>query len=350
MRAMRLAPALLAAMVFSVSLALPPAAVNGDTWQPLTTGVTVSLRGLHAVDENIVWAAGSNGTVLRTTDGGRTWSSFSAGAGLELRDVHALDAKTAYVLAVSEPAAILRTTDGGETWAELYRSPHPEAFLDSFTFLDRNRAIVFGDPVDGAFLILTTDDGGATWKPAADIPAAHTGEAAFAASGTCVVSVGGRAWIGTGGLSSRVLRSTDGGRTWQAVTTPMISGEPTTGIYSVAFGHAGNGVLVGGDYTKPEETTSNAAFTTDGGKTWRGVAEGSRPRGQRAAAAWVPGQGQTVMAVGRTGTDLSRDGGRTWSPLSEQGYYALSFAPGGEGYAVGADGRAARLRWDPDKK
>lgn len=317
--------------------------LSGATWQIADTGSQAVLRGVHAVHENLVWATGSDGTVLRTQDGGVSWDRFAVGAGLDVRDVHAFDASTAYVLVVTAPAGILRTTDGGESWQEMYRSPHQDAFFDSFTFLDRRRAILFGDPVNGTFLILTTHDGGTTWISADVIPAAREGEAAFAASGTCVASVGDQAWIGTGGMASRVLRSTDQGRTWEASASSMISGEPTTGIYSIAFRDSLSGVVVGGDYTRPEQAMRNAAFTTDGGLTWNPVPEDSLPRGQRAAAAWIPGLDQALITVGRTGTDYSQDGGRTWAPLNDQGFYALSFAPDGSGWAVGADGRAARL-------
>lgn len=343
---MRIAFSLLAVTAASLSCALSPPPITRAHWQPVATGSGATLRGVHAVEGNTVWATGSDGTVLRTTDGGRSWSSFSVGAGLDIRDVHAFDARTAYVLVVTEPASILRTTDGAKTWEELYRSPHEKAFFDSFTFLDRQRAIIFGDPIDGTFLVLTTEDGGKTWISADTIPSAGAGEAAFAASGTCVVSLGDRAWIGTGGMASRVLLSTDGGRSWAAKATSMISGEPTTGIYSVAFRDADHGVLVGGDYTKPDVADRNAAFTLDGGTTWMSVLDGSQPRGQRAAVAWVPGRRDTLLTVGRSGTDYSVDGGRTWAPLSDAGYYALSFAPTGEGWAVGAGGRAARLVYE----
>jgi photosystem II stability/assembly factor-like uncharacterized protein len=329
-----------------VACAAPRPALERAFWHPVATGSSASLRGLHAVDAHVVWAAGSDGTVLKTTDGGNSWSILHVGDDLELRDVHAFDATTAYVLSVTEPASVLRTRDGGDSWEELYRSPHPEAFLDSFTFLDRERAILFGDPIDGRFLILWTDDGGATWHPAESAPAAAEGEAAFAASGTCVVSAGGKAWIGTGGRASRVLRSSDAGRTWVAVPSTLIQGQPTTGIYSLAFRDEQRGVAVGGDYTAPERAERNAATTADGGATWSAVAPRALPRGQRAAVAWVPGHEHALVAVGRTGTDVSVDGGRTWAGLSDQGFYALSFAPpeaGGSGWAVGAEGRAARL-------
>ena len=205
-------------------------------------------------------------------------------------------------------------------------------------------AEVIGDPIEGSFLVLRTADGGHTWTPAPSVPPPREGEAAFAASGTCVVSSGAdHAWIGTGGSASRVLRSTDGGRSWEAVPATVVSGQPTTGIYSVAFRDPFHGVVVGGDYTRPEETYRNAAFTRDGGVTWQSVPAGAAPRGQRSAVAWVPGLANTLVAAGRTGTDYSTDGGRTWRALGDEGFYALSFAPTGEGWAAGADGRVARL-------
>jgi photosystem II stability/assembly factor-like uncharacterized protein len=340
---MRIAPAfLVVTAAFAACSSYQPAITEG-TWQPVITGSTASLRGIHAVSKDLVWATGNGGTVLRTTDAGLTWKTFNLGSGLDIRDVHAFDAQTAYVLVVTEPAGIHRTTDGGRSWNELYRSPHEEAFLDSFVFLDHDRIIVFGDPIDGKFLILTSEDGGESWSSSDSIPDAREGEGAFAASGTCVVSSGEHAWIGTGGLASRVLRSTNAGRTWEVTDSSMISGEPTTGIYSVAFRDADHGILVGGDYTNPENADRNAAFTTDGGVTWTNVPAESLPRGQRASVAWVPGRRDTLITVGRTGTDYSEDSGRTWAPLNDEGYYALSFAPTGEGWAVGADGRAARL-------
>lgn len=325
--------------------AAPPASPAAGEWEPMPTGSTASLRGLAVVDADTVWASGSDGTVLRTIDGGRTWTHHVVpGDAPELRDVHAVDARTAYVLAVTEPARILRTTDGGATWDELYRSPHAAAFLDSFAFFDDRRACAFGDPIDGVFLVLRTEDAGAEWQevPATAIPPSRAGEAAFAASGTCLAAIGeAHAWIATGGLASRVLLTTDAGCTWSASPTPIVAGERATGIYSIAFSDERHGVIVGGDYTAPERAERNAAFTSDGGRTWE-LAD-RLPRGHRAAVAWVPGRLSTLVTVGRAGTDWSTDGGRTWRSLSDEGFYAIAFAPTGEGWAAGSEGRIGRL-------
>ena len=146
-------------------------------------------------------------------------------------------------------------------------------------------------------------------------------------------------------MHARVLRSTDGGKTWDAHGTPMRQGEPTTGIYSVAFRDAKRGVIVGGDYTQPELAGANAAYTKDGGKTW--TMSESPPGGYRSGVVFLPGRMNDLIAVGRAGCSYSTDGGVTWHPLGDgAGYYAVAASPDGEVFAVGSDGRAARLVFD----
>ena len=50
-----------------------------------------------------------------------------------------------------------------------------------------------------------------------------------------------------------------------------------------------------------------------------------------------------AIAVGTTGSDLSRDGGRSWMPLDGTAFNAVQFAPSGVAFAVGARGRVARI-------
>jgi photosystem II stability/assembly factor-like uncharacterized protein len=144
-------------------------------------------------------------------------------------------------------------------------------------------------------------------------------------------------WIGTS--ASRVLRSSDGGRTWEVSQTPVATG-PSAGIFSAAFSSDSHGIVVGGDYTKVAEAVDNAAVTTDGGRTWT-LVEGLS--GFRSAVAYVPGSARTLLAVGPSGSDLSTDGGRTWTALAGPGFHALSFAPRSPiGWAVGERGAVGR--------
>ncbi|PYT10262.1 MAG: glycosyl hydrolase, partial [Acidobacteria bacterium] len=138
------------------------------------------------------------------------------------------------------------------------------------------------DPVDGRFILIKTTDGGATWKefPNGTLSPALEGEAAFAASGACIAVKGkSNVWFGTGGAATaRVFRSTDGGMTWKVASTPIIAGNASSGVFSIAFKDARNGVIVGGDYKKENEASDNVATTTDGGATWT-LAKGPLPSG-----------------------------------------------------------------------
>lgn len=317
------------------------------TWDAQASGVTVRLRGVSAASSTVAWASGAGGTVLRTTDSGRTWQRRPvAGAeALDFRDVDALSATTAVILSIGpgDASRIYRTTDGGATWTERFRNADPKAFFDAMTFADAEHGAAVSDSVAGRFVFRLTSDGGRTWTPVADdrLPPALEGEGAFAASGTNVAMSGpDRIWIGT--TKGRVLRSTDGGRTWSVHQTPVATGA-ATGIFSVAFRDATHGVVVGGNYQQEAAAIDNVASTADGGVTW------TRPSTQglsgfRSAVVWLPHTGRHVLAVGPRGSDWSPDAGNSWSPAGGDGYDAVSIAPSGDvGWATGAGGRIARL-------
>jgi photosystem II stability/assembly factor-like uncharacterized protein len=174
------------------------------------------------------------------------------------------------------------------------------------------------------------------------LPPALSGEGAFAASGTNVAVVGREhVWIGTS--MSRVIRSTDGGRTWIASTTPMATGQ-ATGIFSIAFRDVRHGVVVGGNYQKEAEAADNVAVTSDGGATWT-LAGGRGLSGFRSVVAWVPAAGDhALIAIGPSGADWSSDMGQTWTPLPGDGFDTVSLARHAiVGWAAGSGGRIAKL-------
>ncbi|MFH1998445.1 MAG: oxidoreductase [Planctomycetota bacterium] len=316
------------------------------TWIPQHSGSTASLRGICAVSERIAWASGEQGTCLRTTNGGDTWEAIHVpGAdALDFRDIQAWDEYTAIIMAAGDPARIFKTTDCGMHWSETYFNDTPGVFLDAMAFWDQNNGVAFGDPLVGGFLALATGDGGNSWEriPPETLPAPLPGEAAFAASGTCLcVAEGLHAWFGTGGTGSRVIQTADKGVTWESFSAPLICGRPSTGIFSLAFCSAENGVMVGGDYESAELAEENAAWTADSGKSW--TLSEIPPLGYRSCVAWVPiPDGQLLIAVGPTGSDYSLDHGKRWKPFSNTGYHSISFN-GLSGWASGADGRIAKF-------
>jgi len=239
-------------------------------WTMQTSGVNVRLRGVSAVNERVAWASGGGATVLRTVDGGATWQKLNVtDEALDFRDVDAIDTDTAYVLSIGNgpSSRIYKTTDAGKTWQLQFKNDDQKAFLDAMSFWDADHGIAFGDSVDLQFYILTTDNGGRTWSRVStgNLPPALGNEGAFAASGTNIAIFGKtHAWIGTGAAAkSRVLRTSDRGRTWQVADTPLASGG-SAGIFSIAFRDAQHGVIAGGDYKKEQEAVDNLAVTSDG--------------------------------------------------------------------------------------
>ena len=324
-------------------LACAHLAAAQSPWRTEASGTEVSLRGLSVVSAKVAWASGAKGTVLRTVDGDRWIALQVPGAGaLDFRDIHAVDTQVAYVMAAGPGAAscIYKTTDGGALWTLQITNSDPDGFWDALAFWDANHGIVMGDPVKGVFQARITADGGATWVPvtAAAGLAALPNEAAFAASGTCLSVFGDRdVWFATGGAkTSRVLHSSDRGKTWRAATTPVPAGAPPNGLFSVAVLNARQGFAVGGDHEKPELDTLNGASTADGGLTWS--AAPVLPAGMLSAVVIVPGLAQTFVAAGRAGSGFSTNAGRTWTTMDQIPVHAVGFADKQTGWTVGPKG------------
>lgn len=342
---------LLSAGVVAVVLAQAPL-----SWTPQISGTSERLRGVSAVSEDVAWASGNKGTVVRTIDGGSHWAVvFSGEEGLDFRDIEAIDRDTAYVLSIGagDKSRIFKTENGGRSWRLQFTNTDSRAFYDALAFWDGMTGLAVGDPVDGKFTILRTTDGGRTWTqvPPVTLPDALPGDGAFAASGTCLV-VNGRknAWFGTGGAArARVFRSDDMGLTWQVADTPIMAGNASSGIFSLTFSDALHGLAVGGDYRKERESGDNLAKTTDGGRTWEFIGT-TRLRGFRSAVVFVPGShGRKVLAVGPAGADYSSDGGATWTSAGDAGYHAFSIAGGrNAGWGVGEKGIIGRVGGIPD--
>ena len=329
--------AVAASLLLGITIPLSP------QWTIFDTGSDARLRGLSVVSDQVVWASGTGGTVLRTTDAGKTWQRREIpGTGkLDFRDVDAFDDRNAYVLSIGngEDSRIYRTSDGGATWTLQLANKDPKVFLDAMAFWSPDRGIAFSDSVDGQFVIFSTTDG-RSWTriPAGGLPPSLADEGAYAASGTNVAMHGRQhVWIATS--RSRVLRSSNGGRTWTVASTPIPTGS-AAGSFSIAFRDERNGVIVGGDYQKPSEALDNVAVTSDGGATWT-LAKGLS--GYRSVVAYDSAS-KRWYAAGPSGVDSSDDDGRSWKSLSNDGFHTWGFAPGSRiGWGAGDRGKIARM-------
>ena len=323
-------------------------------WELANVDTKSDFRGLHVYSADDVWVSGSNGTIANTFDGGEKWHVHQVlGAEeLDFRDIHAIDDGTVVAITSGTPARVYRSTNGGSKWTLCYENTDERVFLDSVAFLDGKRGIVMGDPVGDGLFLLATRDAGKNWRPFKRVPRVQPGEAGFAASGTNMISIGGKkVFIGLGShlegqasQTSRIFFTVDSARTWKKTNVP-IARSPSAGIFSICFANKKSGVAVGGDYKRPDDSSSNFAVTHDGGQTWSTPALREPPTGFRSCVSvWMKyGREINMVAVGPNGTDRSTDLGQKWHRISNEGFHSVDFSPDGKiGWAVGADGRIAK--------
>jgi len=331
------------------SLAFKPTSAQHElSWQLTPTGSTARLRGLSVVNASVVWASGASLTtgsaVLRTVDAGATWQDVTPPdtEALLFRDIEAFDAQNAVVLAIGpgDASRVYVTSNGGQSWTLTFVNDDPNAFYDCMAFFDKHRGLALSDPVDGFFRIISTSDGGRSWHVVdADMPPALAGEFAFAASGQCITTVGGRdAFFGTGGGAlARVFRSGDQGQSWDVSATPMHSSE-SGGIFALAFRDPRYGLAAGGDLVTPAASPDALALTADGGVSWH-LADG--PDEYRSGAHWV--NGRVAIIVGPTGSEVTQDAGSTWQEIDDGSFDTVDCAGGWVCWASGEQGRVAFL-------
>ena len=358
----------------------PELAPEGETLKDLSFRVApigvadgASLRGVSAPGDDVVWASGSQGVVLRSLDRGILFRRVDppGASELDFRMLWAFDDQHAWAGSAGPGAAsrLFETLDGGKTWAERLVNQDPEGFWDALAFWDEQHGVLVGDAVDGFLTVMVTDDGGKTWArvPESALPESPSmipllalaadsadsasspeafGEVCFAASNrSLALGADGLAWIGTGGSVARVWRSADWGRTWVAADTPLRQGNPAAGVFAVAFRDALHGVVVGGNYEAPNDGEKSAAWTADGGASWR-LMKG-QPAGYRSAVAPLVGGKSGWIAVGTSGVSLAHRDVGPWTNLPSQALNAISVDPGGQhAYAVGPRGHFALMVLD----
>jgi photosystem II stability/assembly factor-like uncharacterized protein len=345
-------PAKMRAMRTLLLLMLVTIPAEAQWWKVQTSALDTNLRGVSlayapdakGVPAPVVWASGSNGVILKSSDEGKTWRRLHVAGGdaLDFRGIVAFNASTAYVISSGEGerSRIYKTADGGETWNLQYTNKRKEFFLDSIGCLSETHCLALSDPIDGKFLLLNTTDG-QHWNPlsSSNMPAALPSEGAFAASNTCLELSGADIFFGTGGPAARVFHSSDSGRTWSVAETPIAHGNASSGIFSIVRADEETIVVVGGDYQEPQRAAGVAAYSLDEGKTWQLAAQ--QPGGYRSAVAHLD-DGRWV-AVGPNGEDISGDFGVHWKHTDSLNLNAVALLDIWTGWAVGPNGTIARF-------
>jgi photosystem II stability/assembly factor-like uncharacterized protein len=347
-----------------LTLAETPGKIRQPKLTPQNSGTTQGLIAVSPVDSRVVWASGRGGTFLVTTDGGDHWNSgIVPGAEvLQFRDVQGVSDKVAFLQSIGDNPTdfrIYKTRDGGATWTMQFQNQNPNAFYDCFAFWTPKRGISHSDSVNGVFPDLRTTDGKNWQDISGNMPPALAGEASFAASGTCVATQGDQnAWIATGGANiARILATRNGGDTWNAYDTPLVS-SPSAGAFTVDFRDSRHGIVGGGDLDPNDPNNAATATSDDGGQTWAltsappvtgaifglsYVRDMGRDHG-RDQGRHDDGSRAVVVTANAGGAAWTPDEGKTWYALpGVTGYWAVAFASPKAGWLVGTNGTILRI-------
>lgn len=314
-------------LVATLVLTLTIVRLNAQNIQVIETNKPVSIRGLSVVNNKVAWLSSSSGYTAITLDGGHIWK-WQQVKGLEkadFRDIEAFSDKKAIIMSSGTPALILKTTDGGANWQLKYRNDDKAYFLDAMDFSNKKHGLILGDPIDKKFLLLETNDGGDSWQKLANLPDAMEGEAAFAASGTCLrVSDSGVIEFVTGGKVSRHVIKGPSYKEWLYTYLPIIQGKESQGAFSL------DGFLfVGGDYVNNKEVEGTAVYYNPSIVSIKnGYQASSIPSGYQSCVENV--SKKTSLSTGTTGSNVTDDNGRTWRQIDTTSFNVCRKAKNGK--------------------
>ena len=226
-----------------LSLIFLLSSISFSQWIPQNSNTTQRLMTVFFLNENIGWAGGNEGCILKTTNGGIDWTYISIGTRFTVHAVTFVDSlkgwAALYSFNPSRAGYIISTSDGGFNWYYQY-------YIDGVTlhnvyFYDQ----YFGWAVGSSGIFLRTVNGGATWQ-----------EDFLSADWSWSVEFvnPNLGWVGVGS-AGYIRKTTDGGYSWQYKSVPSYSR-----MMDIDFINNNLGWAVG--------QYGHILKTTDGGEIW----------------------------------------------------------------------------------
>jgi photosystem II stability/assembly factor-like uncharacterized protein len=305
-----------------------------------------SLRGLSAVNDQIIWVSGSSGCVGLSTDGGLDWKWLKVPRyeKTDFRDIEAFSDQEAIIMGITEPAVILRTINGGLTWTTVFEDSAKSIFLDAMDF-SGDTGVVVGDPDSGRIFFARTTNRGKKWEKInpPGFESITTGEAFFASSGSNLSlipnlnpAVSFNYTLVSGGSKSSLFHA---GNHFPLL---FIQGKETTGANSVAinpFDH-NQAFIVGGDFKNDTAQSGNSLQIQF--SPFMQTAPIIPPHGYRSCVEYI--DSSRMISCGTSGVDISIDGGKNWKLISNLSFHVCKRSKQGHSvFLAGTNGAIAKL-------
>ena len=274
-------------------------------------------HGIDFVNNLEGWAAGWNGKILHTADGGASWREQASGTRKHLMSVDFVDAQHGW--AVGHEGVVLHTSNGGKTW--MTQAVLGNIILEKISCPTRLNCWI-GSHYQG--FVFATSDGGIKWQRQAT---KHKG-----AVKSIFFSDQMKGWAVTG--IGEVVKTNDGGKSWMLKTVSKPA--QLTGIH---FSSPSLGWITGMD--------GSLYQSRDGGETWEDASDGLRPLAGNVGmgyldlmnvhfvdslVGWLVGLNGIIVAT--------RDGGKNWFVQQDEvnavsSLYGVSFVGKSRGWASG---------------
>lgn len=289
-------------------------------WVKQNSGTSSFLNDVSFINSNTGWTCGNGGTILKTTNAGTNWTAQYSGVPNKLLyAIHAVDSNIAYCVGWFE--TVLKTTNGGANWMALRNGP--EGTAKSYF------GLYFINPSTGWLLanhyVIRTTNGGMSFDSTYTVYS-YLEDVYFRDSMNGVLC----------GDGSLIMKSTDGGVSWNQITIPLFNGE-LPDFFKLSF-ISNTGWIVARGSNNPN--LGRLVYkTTNLGASWDTIGRVPYPQGTEAYCVFFSG-----LNTGWTGGSYGHmykttNGGLNWSEQLVGGGYKSSiyFVNDNTGWAVGAD-------------
>jgi hypothetical protein len=132
-----------------------------QTYYPTNNKTT--LFNVCAVNQNIIWAVGAYGTIVKTTNGGLNWITYRlTDTTFQIWEISPINDQTAWITA-DNGRRLYKTTTGGASWSQQYFTTYG---ISAHKFFNANTGFILDhrdNPYPDTARMMITRDGGTTW-------------------------------------------------------------------------------------------------------------------------------------------------------------------------------------------